>query len=825
MRIEIPDLLGVQKTPYSEFLQKDVPPEQRKKSGLEELFQKVFPVKSEDEILSLEYLHYTLEDPIESVEECIEKMTTYESRLKVKFRIVVNEQDKQTKELRIKNIKEQETYIGSIPLMTENGSFIINGIERVIVNQLERCPGVYFSKEEDIGMQGPVYSARIYPARGIWIELHIDNRNLLVIDLGRHRFLLPTFFKALGYDDEKIIRTFYDDPSQIKTDAVLPITIARDETKTREEALKKIYSELRPGYPLIIKEAENYFYKLFFTEDGYDLSEAGRSRINKKLGLNFTERCLREEDIIETTRYLLNLVEKGKGEIDDIDHLGNKRVRVSAEIIREYVYEGLIRLARFAKEKMAMIDKRRAGNIKLQDMINGRVFMTVVNDFFARNQLSQFLDKINPLAEITHKRRVVAVVREKKRAGFEVRDVHYTHFGRLCPIETPEGANIGLINSLTVYSNIDNLGFIKTPYFKVENGRVTSDIEYLSADKEDEFIIAPPDTPIDPKNKLIIPKELTVRTKGGNFEEVPSEKIDYIGVSSFQLLSVSASLIPFLEHDDSNRALMGSNMQRQAVPLIRSESPLVKTGMERYVIRDSGVAVKAKADGIVSYVDGEKIVVKRDEKGMFPWEEDDVYLLKNFVRTNQDTCFHQRPLVNIGDRVVKDQIISDGPSVSKSGELALGKNLLVAFMPWHGYNYEDAVILSERVLKEDIFTSIHIKEFEVEARETELGREEITSDLPNTPEDRLKNLDENGIVRIGAEVEPDDILVGKVTPRGESELTPEEKLLKVIFGEKAKDVQNTSLKVPPGIKGTVINVRKYTRRENLSKEELKELPE
>ncbi|NLG12291.1 MAG: DNA-directed RNA polymerase subunit beta', partial [Elusimicrobia bacterium] len=539
-----------------------------------------------------------------------------------------------------------------------------------------------------------------------------------------------------------------------------------------------------------------------------------------KLGLNFSEKYLKEEDIIETTRYLLKLIEKSEGEVDDIDHLGNKRVRVSAEIIKEYVYESLLRLTRYSKDKMAVVDKRKTESIRPQDMVNGRIFMTVINDFFARNQLSQFLDKINPLSEITHKRRVAAVVREKKRAGFEVRDVHNTHFGRLCPIETPEGANIGLINSLTVYSQIDQLGFIKTPYFKVEKGKVTKQIEYLSADKEDEHIVAPPDTPVDAKTRMIIPQELTVRTKGGNFDGMPRESIEYIGISSIQLLSVSASLIPFLEHDDSNRALMGSNMQRQAVPLIRSESPLVKTGMEKYVIRDSGVVIKAKADGIVDYVDGERIVVKKDNKGVFPWEEEDTYLLKNFVRTNQDTCFHQRGIVKVGDRVTKDQIISDGSSASKNGELALGKNLLVAFMPWHGYNYEDAVILNERVLKEDIFTSIHIKEFEVEARKIEqLGPEEITSDLPNTPEERLKNLDENGIVRVGAEVEPDDILVGKVSPRGESELTPEEKLLRVIFGEKAKDVQNTSLKVPPGIKGTVISVKKYTQKENLTDKE------
>lgn len=822
MRLEIPDLLDIQKTPYAEFLQKDVPPEERKNSGLEALFRKVFPVESDDGLFSLEYVHYILEDPIESVEECIEKGLTYESRLKVKFRIVLKTLDKQTGEKKVSHIKEQDIYIGSIPLMTENASFIINGIERVVVNQMERCPGVYFSREEVLGLNVS-YSARIYPSRGIWIEIHVDNHNCLVIYLGRRKVLLSTFLRALGYDEEKIWRLFYSDPSKINPDSIIARTVARDEIKTREEALKKIYAELRPGYPLIVREAEKYFYEMFFTEDGYDLSEAGRMQINKKLGFNFTERHLREEDIIGTTRYLLNLIENGTGEIDDVDHLGNKRVRVPSEIIGEHIYEGLSRLTRYSKERIAMLDKRKLSNVKPQEIINGRVFMRVVEDFFARSQVSQFLDKLNPLAEITHKRRVIAVVREKKRAGFEVRDVHYTYFGRLCPIETPEGANIGLINSLTVYSRIDELGFIRTPYLKVENGKVSDKIEYLSADEEDEFIIAPPDTPVDKKTKMIIPEELTVRTKGGNFEEVPREKIDYIGISPVQLLSVSASLIPFLEHDDSNRALMGSNMQRQAVALIRSESPLVKTGMERFVVRDSGVVIKARADGIVSYVDGERIVVQRDEKGFFPWEKEDTYILKNFVRTNQDTCFHQRPLVNIGDIVVKDQILSDGPSVSKNGELALGKNLLVAFMPWHGYNYEDAVILSERVLKDDLFTSIHIKEFEIEARETELGAEEITRDLPNTPEERLRNLDEDGIVIVGAEVEPDDILVGKVTPKSETELTPEEKLLRVIFGEKAKDVQNTSLKVPPGIKGTVINVRKYTRLENRSKKENEEI--
>ena len=816
---EVPDLLEVQKTPFIDFLQKDSDPDRRKDAGLEKLFHKVFPIDSEDGMLCLEYVNYTLDDPVDSIEECIEKKSTYESRLKLKLRLVVKEQDKKTRELTVKGIKEQDIYIGSIPLMTDSGSFIINGIERVIVNQLLRCPGVYFKEEEIIGQRN-LYSAKIYPSRGIWVELQIDNHNCIIIYLGRRKVYITTFLKALGYKEEEIIGLFYKNPADMKSDSILAETLARDDIKDREEALKKIYSEIRPGYPPILKEAEKLFKSLLFSEENYDLSEAGRIQMNKKFGLNFTERYLRKEDMIETVRYLINLAEKGEGVTEDIDHLGNKRVRVSSEIISEYVYEGLIRLVRFSKEKMAMADKRKTLSIKPQDLVNGKVFMTVVNDFFARNQLSQFLDKINPLAEITHKRRVTAVVRERKRAGFEVRDVHYTHFGRLCPIETPEGANIGLINSLAVYSKIDNLGFIKTPYLKVEKSTVTGHIEYLSADREDEYCIAPPGTPVDTKTKMIIPRELTVRTKGGNFEEVTRDKVDYIGISPIQIVSVSASLIPFLEHDDSNRALMGSNMQRQGVPLVKSEVPLVKTGMEKYVVRDSGVVVKAKNEGVVSYVDGEKITIRRDRGGMFPWEQEDVYKLKNFVRTNQDTSFHQRPIINIGDRISRSQIISDGPAASRSGDLALGRNLLAAFMPWHGYNYEDAILLSERLVREDFFTSIHIKEFEVQARETELGPEEITSDLPNTPEERLRNLDEEGVVMIGAEVEPDDILVGKVTPRGESELTPEEKLLRVIFGEKAKDVQNTSLKVPPGTKGTVINVRKYTRRENMSEQEI-----
>jgi len=819
--IEIPDLLGIQKLPYQEFLQSKVPVDKRENKGLEALFRKVFPIISDDELLILEYIHYVLEDPIEDPYECLEKGTTYESKLKVRFRLTVKEKIQNSEEMKIRSVKEQETYIGTIPLMTERGTFIINGVEKVIVSQLLRCPGVYF-KEEEITPQKILYSAKIFPSRGLWIEFQIDNHDCLVIYLGKKKVLGTVVLKALGYSESEILSLFYPDISQIPSNSIIVNTLHLDDTKNKEDALKRIYLELRPGYPLILKEAAKFFSSLFFSEETYDLSEPGRSQINKKLNLNKTERYLTPEDIIETIRYLLRLIEKGEGITDDIDHLANKRVRTSSEVIYEHTYNSLLRLTRFVKERMSLIDK--SSNIVCQDLINNKVFNTVLNDFFNRNQLSQFLDQTNPLAELSHKRRITAIgeggVKERKRAGFEIRDVHYTHFGKICPIETPEGANIGLINSLTVYSTIDSLGFLRTPYYKVKNGEITDEIVYLSADEEENFKIAPPDVPYDKTTKRIIPDIVRVRTKGGNFCDIPKEEVDYIGISPVQILSPSASLIPFLQHDDSNRALMGSNMQRQSVPLIRCEPPLVKTGMEKYIVRDAQVVIKARNDGVVSYVDSEKIIIRRDVSGIFPWEKEDIYQLKTFKRTNQDTCFHQKPIVNVGEKVKKGQNLSTGPSVSKNGDLALGKNLLVAFMSWHGYNYEDAILISERLIKEDTFTSIHIKEFEIEARETDLGREEITYDIPNVSEEKLKNLNEDGIVRIGAEVGPDDILVGKVTPRGEGELTPEEKLLRVIFGDKAKDVQNTSLVVPPGIRGVVVNVRKYVREENVPPEEI-----
>ncbi len=808
----IPDLLDVQVRPYQEFLQLGVSPEKRERKGLEEIFQKVFPVESDDGLLSVEYLSYFLEEPMESITECVEKKITYEYRLKARFRLTVRQRVAETGELKIKNVREQDTTIGTIPCMTASGTFIINGIERVIVNQLLRCPGVYF-KEEEPTAQRMLYSAKIFPARGLWIEFQVDQHNCLLMYLGRRKVLATTFLKALGYSPEEIISLFYPGPEEIPADSIIKNTLAKDAITTREEALKKIYSEMKPGYPPIPREAEKFFHTLFFTTENYDLSEAGRSQINKKLNLSSNSRCLQPEDIIATIRYLIGLIERREGTDDDIDHLGNKRVRVAAEVIGEHVYEGLVRLTRFCRERMTLVDK--SGPLTIQDLLNSKVFNMVVNEFFYRNPLSQFLDQANPLAEITHKRRVTAVgeggVKERKRAGFEVRDVHYTHFGKICPIETPEGANIGLINSLTIASRVDNLGFLQSPYYRVEKGRVSEQIVYLRADEEENFKIAPPDVPIDPETRMIKESIVTVRTRGGNFQEVPREEVQFVGVNPLQILSVSACLIPFLEHDDSNRALMGSNMQRQAVPLLRPETPLVKTGLERIVVRDSNVTVRAQAEGIVSYVDGARIVVRRKEEQIFPWLQEDTYFLANFRRTNQDTCFHQRPLVRVGQHVKKGQILTDGPCVSRSSDLALGRNLLVAFLPWHGYNYEDAIVLSERLVKEDAFTSIHIHEFEVEARVTELGPEEITADIPNVAEEHLKNLDRNGIVRVGAEVQPDDILVGKVSPRGESELTAEEKLLRVIFGEKAKDVQNTSLTVPPGIRGVVLGVRKYVR--------------
>jgi len=846
--LEIPDLLAVQTEPYKKFLQKNIPPEKRENTGLEEIFRKVFSetdlfpgekhhiISSNDGSLLLEYISYTIEEPVENEIECVEKGITYGGRFKVKFRLY--RRDKTGN--RIQSIREpQDVYLGSIPLMTDRGTFIINGIERAVVNQIQRSPGVYFKEEEDYGQT--TYSARIFPARGLWMEFHPEsyhNEVYLYVYFGKKKVYATTLLKALGYSESQIISNLYESPENISKDSIIIRTLSKDsDITTPEEAIKRICLELRPDFSTEEREAMIFFRRLFFTPEQYDLSPAGRMQINKKLRLNRTELHLTSEDIIRTIKYLLNLIENNRGETDDIDHLGNKRVRTSAELVKEHVYEGLIRLAHFIKEKMAIKsftekqnedDESTSGkpkDLSPQDILNSRIFSTVIDEFFARNQLSQFLDQINPLAELTHKRRLTAVgeggVKERKRAGFEIRDVHYTHFGRVCPIETPEGANVGLINSLTVYASIDDIGFIRTPYYRVKEGRILFDeVIYVSADEEDDFVVAPPDVPYDINTGKIIPDTIRVRSKGGEFAEASREEIQLIGISPKQVVSLSASLIPFLEHNDSNRALMGSNMQRQAVPLLKAEAPLVKTGIEKKVVLDSGVIVKALNSGIVSYVDAKKIIVERDEKGIFPWQYYDEYYLQTFRRTNQDTCFHQKAIVFLGQRVEKGQIIADGPAVSPEGDLALGKNLLVAFIPWRGYNFEDAIVLSERLVKEDAFTSIHIEKFETTAQETDRGEEEITADLPNVSEEELRNLGKDGIIRIGAEVKPGDILVGKITPKGEVELTPEEKLLRVIFGEKARDVANTSLTVPPGVYGVVTNVR-YISSDNIDDESQK----
>ncbi|MCL5408588.1 MAG: DNA-directed RNA polymerase subunit beta, partial [Candidatus Omnitrophica bacterium] len=817
---QIPNLLEIQINPYFKLLQKDIPQEKKENIGIEELLRKFFPIESNDKVLLLEYCDYSIEEPIEDEYESIEKNITYAGRFKVRFRLIKR---KKLNIESIEKIKEQDVYLAHIPLMTERGTFIINGIERAVVNQLQRSPGLYFKEEEGEFGQLTSYSARILPARGLWMEFSVDNHRCLLCFLGKKKIFATTLLKALGYSKSEIISLFYPNEADFLKENIIKTTLERDNIETQDKAVLSIYQELRPGYPLVLKEAKDFLNRMFFNPEIYDLSPAGRSQINKKLNTNIKENYLTSQDIINTIKYLLNLIEKKEGLTDDIDHLGNKRIRTSAELVKEHMYEGFLRLTHFIKERMAIIDK--TFDISPQDIVNPRIFSTVLEDFFARNQLSQFLDQTNPLSELTHKRRLTSIgeggVKERKRAGFEVRDVHYTHFGRICPIETPEGANIGLINSLTVYGKVNNLGFLQTSYYKVKNGKIDFEkVLYLSADEEDNYIVASPDVEIDKKTGYIVPAKVRVRVKGGGIVEVKREEIQLIGISPKQMVSLTASLIPFLEHDDSNRALMGSNMQRQSVPILKPETPLVKTGMEKYVIRDAGVAMKAKSAGKVSYVDSEKIIVEKKQKGIFPWESQDVYLLQTFRRTNQDTCFHQKPIVYLGQEVEKDQFLTDGPAVSKTGELALGRNLLVAFMPWNGYNYEDAIILNERLVKDDLFTSIHIEEFEISAQETELGPEEITADIPNVSESDLRNLNKDGIIRIGAEVKTGDILVGKITPKGETELTPEEKLLRVIFGEKSRDVINTSLVVPSGVTGTVVNVHKYVPSEKIPKEEI-----
>ncbi|MBK8479483.1 MAG: DNA-directed RNA polymerase subunit beta [Opitutaceae bacterium] len=875
--IQPPNLIEIQINSYMEYLQKEVSQSQRKSQGLEAVFREVFPITSYDERLVLEFVSYTLGDAKNTEIECLREGITYSVPLYVKLRL--REED---------YIKDEEIYMGEIPMVTERGSFIINGAERVVVSQLHRSPGLCF--EVATHPNGKLlHSFRIIPDRGTWLEVQFDNNDLLYVYLDRRRrrrkFLITTMLRAIGYSsDIDILNLFYEikdlkvskaldienvsvlvlvedvidaqqgvvlarafepltkaivrtfEKHEITTmrvidtagdEGVIIRSLKKDPTRNEEEALKEIYKRLRPGEPPTTANAKALLKRLFFDPKRYDLGRVGRYKVNQKLGLktDLETRILNSEDIVESTKYLVRL-RKGDGIVDDIDHLGSRRVRTVGELLANQCRVGLSRTERLVRERMTLYDQS-VDSITPQKLINPKALTTVIRDFFARSQLSQFMDQINPLAELTHKRRLSALGPgglNRDRAGFEVRDVHPSHYGRICPIETPEGPNIGLINSLSLYSRVNEFGFIETPYRVCKDGRVTDKIEYFTADQEEGKVIAQANSEVDEKGHFI--GKVTVRDRG-NFLEVDSKEVHLMDVSPKQLVSVAAGMIPFLEHDDANRALMGSNMQRQGVPLLQADAPVVGTGIEERVARDSKTVIVAIENGIVASVDAKRIVVTKD--GELPRNFDRnpktdeknhvwVYELRKFMRSNAGTCFNQKPIVKKGQKVKADDIIADGPSTDK-GEIALGRNILVAFMPWNGYNFEDAILISEKVLKEDIFTSIHIQEFEVTARDTKLGPEEITRDIPNVGEEALKNLDHNGIIRIGAEVKPGDILVGKITPKSETELAPEEKLLRAIFGEKAADVKDTSLVVPSGVYGIIMDV-KVSSRIDFEKEKL-----
>ncbi len=865
-----PNLIEIQINSYLDYLQKGVPDKQRKPQGLEAVFREVFPIESYDGRLVLEYVSYTIGDPKHSEIECIREGITYAVPLYVKLRL--REED---------FIKDEEIYMGDIPMVTERGSFIINGAERVVVSQLHRSPGICF--EKDFHPSGKeLFAFRIIPDRGTWLEVQFDNNDLLYVYLDRRRrrrkFLITTLLRAIGYSsDLDLLNLFYEikdlkvakalDMENVSTlvlvedaiDAQKGVVLARafepltkqivrtfekheigairvidtavdegaiiralkkDPTRNEEEALKEIYKRLRPGEPPTTANAKALLKRLFFDPKRYDLSRVGRYKINQKLGLkaDLENRILTSEDVIVATKYLVRL-KRGDGVVDDIDHLGSRRVRTVGELLANQCRVGLSRTERLVRERMTLYDQS-VDSITPQKLINPKALTTVIRDFFARSQLSQFMDQINPLAEVTHKRRLSALGPgglNRERAGFEVRDVHPSHYGRICPIETPEGPNIGLINSLTVFSRVNEFGFIETPYRVCREGRATEKIEYLTADQEEGKVIAQANSELDDKGYFI--GKVTVR-RDGEFLEVESKHVDFMDVSPKQIISVAAGMIPFLEHDDANRALMGSNMQRQAVPLLQNETPLVGTGLEERVARDSKIVVVATDAGVVASVDARRIVVTKD--GELPRNFDrnpkgdpkggvQVYELRKFMRSNAGTCFNQKPVVRKGQKIKAGEVIADGPSTDR-GEMALGRNVLVAFMPWNGYNFEDAILISEKALKNDTFTSIHIQEFEVTARDTKLGPEEITRDIPNVGEEALKNLDHNGVIRVGAEVKPGDILVGKITPKSETELAPEEKLLRAIFGEKAADVKDTSLVVPSGTAGIVMDVKVSSSR-------------
>jgi DNA-directed RNA polymerase subunit beta len=940
--VKIPNLIEIQRQSYEQFLQKDVAPERREDVGLQAVFKSVFPIADYNGNAELEFDSYHFGDPKYTVEECHDRGMTFAIPLKVTLRLVVYDQDKETKTRTMREQRGQEVYLGELPLMTDKGTFIINGTERVVVSQLQRSAGVFFDDDrgKTVASGKLLHSARVIPYRGSWVEFEFDANDLLHVRVDRRRKMSATaFLRAFWFlergcrrpqdilGDEEILAMFYDmedvlsfEDGQVwvrlspeahlgvkvaddirpprhreplvqagrvinarimerlreagvekipvaadallgrrtagrivdaetgevlaeanveltqtllgqitsrrvapfkllvmtagKVDTSIADTLARDHTKDPDEALVEIYRRLRPGDPPTVESARALFRGMFLDPRRYDLARVGRFMINKKLEINadLNIKTLRTEDIKAVVRYLLQ-VKLGSKPTDDIDHLGNRRVRSVGELLENQFRVGLTRMERAVKERMSISDIQ---NLMPHDLINAKPVSAVVKEFFGSSQLSQFMDQTNPLAELTHKRRLSALGPRglsRERAGFEVRDVHPTHYGRICPIETPEGPNIGLISSLSTYARINEFGFIETPYRKVQGGVLTDEMVYLTAHEEEKFVIAQANAEVDARGRFM--KERVSARKGGEYRMVTPDNLDLMDVSPKQLVSVAAAMVPFLENDDANRALMGSNMQRQAVPLLQPEAPLVGTGMEHIVARDSGAVVVAKRSGVVEYVSANRILIRVETRGRktdpvadLPL---DIYKLTKYRRSNQNTCINQRPIVRKGDRVQAGDVIADGPA-TEQGELALGRNVLVAFMPWGGFNFEDAILVSERLVKDDRYTSIHIEEFEVQARDTKLGKEEVTRDIPNVSEEALKDLDESGIVRIGAKVKAGDILVGKITPKGETQLTPEEKLLRAIFGEKAGDVRDTSLTVPPGIEGTVVDVKVFSRR-------------
>ncbi len=884
--LEPPNLIEIQLNSYVEFLQRELTPSKRKPEGLQAVFLEVFPIESYDGKVKLDYVSYDIGEPKVGWLESMREGQTFSAPLYVTFRLIDEN-----------GTKEEKVYMGELPMMTLSGTFVINGAERVVVSQLHRSPGICF--ESSLHANGKtLYSFRIIPDRGNWMEVQFDTSDLLYVYLDRRKkrrkFLITTFLRALGYSlDSDIISLFYKieklklhegvddeevatkvlvadvrDPGNaemviarsfepmtktivrqlldlglkevqvvdIKDDDAIIKSLKKDPTRDSDEALKEIYKRLRPGDPPTVQNAKALLKRLFFDPKRYDISKVGRYKINQKLGISvdIDVRTITNDDIVGATRYLLNL-RKGEGAVDDIDHLGSRRVRTVGELLANQCRTGLARTERLVKERMTLFDVNLEGMMP-QKLINPKALSAAIRDFFSRSQLSQFMDQINPLSELTHKRRLSALGPgglSRDRAGFEVRDVHTSHYGRICPIETPEGPNIGLISSLSCFARINEFGFISSPYRKIEKGRITDKIDYLTADEEEKYTVAQANTPFDSKGKFTVEKVIS-RCRG-EFIEVQPDGVDYMDVSPKQLVSVAASLIPFLEHDDANRALMGSNMQRQGVPLIRTDSPLVGTGMEGRVARDSRAVIVSDSNGKVASVNANKIIITPDgvvpeskkelktdaEKGVF------VYETRKFMRSNAGTCINQKPIVHRGQSIKKGQVIADGPC-TELGELALGRNVLVAFMPWNGYNFEDAILISEKIVKEDIYTSIHIEEFEISARDTKLGPEEITRDIPNVGEEALKNLSHDGVVRIGAEVRPTDILVGKITPKSETELAPEERLLRAIFGEKAADVKDSSLRVPSGVYGIVMDAKvssnnKKTERMKLSATEAKRM--